>query len=113
MECREGEPICCDESSDPDGPFCYFCATFFKKVLLRLPLSIFEKQLLTKLNVAHAKLHPNSSDVELLLFCVHNLTSRQLWKFFFISSRLSIREVNYGCPWKRFAYPLPVFIQKF
>jgi len=54
VKCREGEPICCDESLDPDGPFCYFYITFFKKVLLRLPLSIFEKELLTKLNVALA-----------------------------------------------------------
>jgi len=45
VECREGEPIWCDESSNPDGPFCYFYATFFKKVLLCLPLSIFEKDL--------------------------------------------------------------------
>jgi len=41
VECREGEPIFCDESSDPNGPFRYIYATFFKKVLLRLSLSIF------------------------------------------------------------------------
>jgi len=41
VECREGEPICCDESSDPEGLLCFFYTTFFKKVLLRLPLSIF------------------------------------------------------------------------
>jgi len=52
VECKEGEPICCDESSDFNGPFCFFNATLFKKVLLRLPLTIFEKELLTKLNVA-------------------------------------------------------------
>jgi len=52
--------VCCDESSDPDGPFCFFYTTFFKKVLLRLPLSIFEKELLTELNVAPAQLHLNS-----------------------------------------------------
>jgi len=60
VECRKGEPICCDESSYPGGPFCFFYATFFKKVLLRLPLSIFEKKLLTELNVALAQLHHNS-----------------------------------------------------
>ena len=60
VECREGEPICCDESSDPGGPFCFFYVTFFKKVLLRLPLSIFEKELLTELNVVPTQLHPNS-----------------------------------------------------
>jgi len=32
---------------------------FFEKVLLHLPLSIFEKELLTELNVAPAQLHPN------------------------------------------------------
>jgi len=36
-KCKEGEPICCDESSDSNGPFCFFYATFFKKVLLRFP----------------------------------------------------------------------------
>jgi len=60
VECKECEPVCCDESSDPDGPFCYSYATFFKKVLFRLLLSIFEKELLTELNVAPAQLHPNS-----------------------------------------------------
>jgi len=24
IKCKEGEPICCDESSDPEGPFCFF-----------------------------------------------------------------------------------------
>ena len=52
--CREDEPMCCDESSDPKGPFCFFYATVFKKVLLRLSQSIFEKELLTELNVAPA-----------------------------------------------------------
>jgi len=43
ITCRKDESICCDESSDPEGPFCYFYATVFKKVLLRLPLFNFEK----------------------------------------------------------------------
>jgi len=60
VECREGKPICCDEYLDPEGPFCFFYATFFKKVLLHPPLSIFEKELLIELNVAPAQLHPNS-----------------------------------------------------
>jgi len=62
VECREGEPVCCDESSDPNGPFCFFYATFFKKGPLRLPLSIFEKEILTELNVSPTQLHPNSWD---------------------------------------------------
>jgi len=40
--------------------FCFFYATFFKKVLIRLPLFILEKELLTELNVAPAHLHLNS-----------------------------------------------------
>jgi len=40
---KEDEPVCCDESSDPEGPFCFFYTIVFKKVLLRLPLSNFEK----------------------------------------------------------------------
>ena len=73
IECREGEPICCDESSDPSDPFLFFLCNVFqkgsptspfihlwKKVLLRLPLSIFEKEPLAKLNVAPAQLHPDS-----------------------------------------------------
>jgi len=58
--CREDESICSDESLDPDRPFYFFYATFFTKVLLRLPLSIYEKELLTELNVASAQLHPNN-----------------------------------------------------
>jgi len=32
--CREDEPVCSDESSDLDGPFCYFYTTVFKKFIL-------------------------------------------------------------------------------
>jgi len=46
VESREDEPACCDKLSDPEGPFYFFYITFFKKVLLRLHLSIFEKELL-------------------------------------------------------------------
>ena len=60
VPCKEDKPICCDESLDPDGPFCYFYTTIFKKVLLRLPLYNFEKELFTKTNVAPAQSHPNS-----------------------------------------------------
>ena len=60
IPCREDEPVCCDESSDPDGPFCYFYTIVFKKVLLRLPLYNFEREFLTEMNIAPAQLHPNS-----------------------------------------------------
>ena len=47
--------MCCDESSDPEGPFYFFYATLsLKKVFMRLPLSIFEKELLIELNEAPA-----------------------------------------------------------
>jgi len=52
VECREDEPVCYDEFSDPKGPFCLFYATLFKKICLRLPLSIFKNELLIELNVA-------------------------------------------------------------
>jgi len=29
IPCREDEPVCCDESSDLDGPLCFFYATVF------------------------------------------------------------------------------------
>jgi len=58
--CELDEPVCADTSTDPSGPFCFFYSTLFSKVGLRLPLSFFEKELLTVLNVAPAQLHPNS-----------------------------------------------------
>jgi len=56
----ESEPICCDESFDPKGPFCFFYTTIFTKIKLHLPLFVFEKELLTELNVALAQLHLNN-----------------------------------------------------
>ena len=100
VPCRVDELVCCDESSNPEGPFCFFYATVFKKVLLRLPLSIFQKELLTELNVAPAQLHPNSwafirgfsilcsqfdisPTVEVFLyFSEAKRLGRQLWIFF-------------------------------
>jgi len=40
-------------------PF-FLYATIFKRVKLRLPLTMFERALLTKINVAPTQLHPNS-----------------------------------------------------
>jgi len=60
VPCREDESICCDESSDLGKPSFFFYVTVFKKVHLRLPLTYFEKEFLTKLNIAPAQLHPNS-----------------------------------------------------
>jgi len=58
--CSPSEPVCCDEATSPGKPFGYIYATIFQRVHLRLPLSILEKELLTKLNVASAQLHSNS-----------------------------------------------------
>ena len=42
------------------GPFCFIYAKMFKKVKLRFPLTRFERELLTELDIAPAQLHPNS-----------------------------------------------------
>jgi len=60
VPCRVGEPVCCDESSDPKGPFYFIYSTVFKKLSLRLPFTGFERALLTEINVAPAQLHSNS-----------------------------------------------------
>jgi len=60
VPCRVGEPVCCDESSDPKGPFCFIYFTVLKKLSLRLPFTGFERAVLTEINVAPAQLHPNS-----------------------------------------------------
>ena len=60
VACREGEPVCADESSDPEGPFCFIYSTIFRRLRLWLPFTPFERALLTKVNVAPAQLHPNS-----------------------------------------------------
>ena len=60
MPCRVDEPVCCDESSDPGGPFCFIYATVFKNILLRLPFNSFKRALLTEINTAPVQLHLNS-----------------------------------------------------
>jgi len=55
-----GEPVCCDESLELEGPFYFIYSTIFKKLLLRLPFPNFERALLTEINVAPAHLLPNS-----------------------------------------------------
>ena len=89
VPCREDESICCDESSDPDGPFCYFYTTVFKNVLLHLPLYNFEKALLTEINVAPAQLHLNSWALVrgFSILCTHfdHLPSVEVFLYFFES----------------------------
>ena len=54
------EPVCVDNRSNNGEPFFFFYQTVFKRVEQRFPFNSFEKELLTKLNVAPAQLHPNS-----------------------------------------------------
>jgi len=58
--CIEGEPVCNDESGDPSGPFCFVYDTCFMKLVLRLPFDLFEKEVLTEMNVCPTQLRPNS-----------------------------------------------------
>ena len=58
--CPPGEPICTDNQGSDDAPFCFVYTTMFKKVKLRFPFTRFERELLTELDIALAKLHPNS-----------------------------------------------------
>ena len=60
VPCRVNESVCCDESSDSEGPFCFIYSTIFKKFFLRLPFANFERALLIEINVAPAQLHPTS-----------------------------------------------------
>ena len=92
MPCREDEPVRCDESSDLDGPFCYFYTTVFKKFLLRLPLYNFEKEFLTEINVTPAQLHPNSWAFVrgFSILCTHfgHLPSVEVFLYFFEAKHL-------------------------
>ena len=99
VECREGEPICCDESSDPGGPFCFFYVTFFKKVLLRLPLSIFEKEQPSSMFPLPSYTLIAGHFFVFLSFCAHSSKSPRLLKFFSNSSRLNTRAISCGYLW--------------
>lgn len=57
--CPPGEPVCTDNDGNDGHPFCFVYATVFKKVKLRFPLTRFERELLTELDIAPAQLHPN------------------------------------------------------
>ena len=57
--CLLEEPVCTDNDGNDDHPSCFIYATVFKKVRLRFPLTRFERELLTELDIAPAQLHPN------------------------------------------------------
>jgi len=58
--CAEGKPVCADDCANDGEPFFFLYVTVFKWIKLRLPLSGFERALLTEINVAPTQLHPNS-----------------------------------------------------
>jgi len=60
LPCPPDVPICADDKGNNSELFCFVYTTLFKKVKLRLPFTRFERELLTKLNIAAAQLHPNS-----------------------------------------------------
>ena len=61
LPCEKGEPVCADDCVNPTGgPFFFMYSTIFKRVKLCLPLTGFERALLTEVNLAPAQLHPNS-----------------------------------------------------
>ena len=60
LPCLSGEPICADDKGNNGESLCFIYATLFKKVKFRLPFTRFERELLTKLNIAPSQLHPNS-----------------------------------------------------
>jgi len=59
LPCTLGEPVCGDERANDGVPFFYFYQVVFKRIGMRLPFSRFERELLTKINIAPAQLHPN------------------------------------------------------
>ena len=52
--CTKGEPVCVDDRVNDGEPFFFLYSTVFKWIKLRLPLTGFERALLTKINVASA-----------------------------------------------------------
>ena len=57
--CAKGEPICVDDRASGGETF-FLYSTVFKRIRLRLSLTVFERALLTEINVAPAQLHPKS-----------------------------------------------------
>jgi len=57
---RPGEPVCVDDRPMRGNPFFFMYQNVFKRVGVRLPLTPFERELLTEINTAPAQLHPNS-----------------------------------------------------
>ena len=60
LPCPPDVPVCADDKGNNGELFCFVYTTLFKKVKLRFPLTRFERELLTELDIAAAQLHPNS-----------------------------------------------------
>jgi len=86
------EPVCKDRQNEQ--PFCFFYETLFTKLSVRLPLSSFEKGVLTIMNVAPAQLHPNSwafITVFQILYTHFDITPRPDMLFYFFEFKPSKR----------------------
>ena len=73
-------PVCGDSRDTGGNPFFFLYQMVLKRVGLRLPLTPFERELLTEINTAPAQLHPNNWAF---------VRGFQIlpWTFFFIFSR--------------------------
>ena len=60
--CAKGEPVCADDQANDGELFFFLYSIVFKRIKLHLPLTGFERALLTEISVAPAQLHPNSWD---------------------------------------------------
>jgi len=56
QSCREGEPVCVDDRTNPGEPFFFMYSTIFQRIKLRLPFTGFERALLSEVKMAPAQL---------------------------------------------------------
>jgi len=120
VPCRVGEPVCSDESSDPEGPFCFIYSTVFRRLGLRLPFTPFERALLTEVNVAL----PNYTltigrSWGSSISCATTLAIRHQWTCSSTSSRWRAQARSCGsaslggCCWRSSSSPIRVLRSTF
>ena len=84
--------MCIDESVDLEDPFFFMYSTVLKRLKLRLPLTGFERALLTEVNVALAQLHPNNWAFvrAFSILCIHfvHTPSVDIFLYFFEAKSL-------------------------
>jgi len=84
LPCEKGKPVCADDRANPAGGLFFFMhSTILKQVKLRLPLTRFERALLTKVNVAPGQLHPNSWAFSILCNHLGHTPSVDVFLYFF------------------------------